>query len=93
MDLSVAPWRKSGRSTSGNCVEVTVVPGSPEVAEHKADADLLFLVRDSKDPNGPKLAFTRSEWDAFVGGVKDGEFDGPASGVISKTDDREVCNA
>jgi len=32
-------------------------------------------VRDSKDPDGPKLVFTRAEWVAFLGGVKDGEFD------------------
>ncbi|MFD8528827.1 HTH domain-containing protein [Streptosporangium canum] len=31
--------------------------------------------RDSKAPDGPKLFFTPSERDAFVGGVKLGEFD------------------
>jgi hypothetical protein len=34
-------------------------------------------VRDSKDPDGPVLKFTGPEWDAFVAGVKDGEFDLP----------------
>ncbi|WP_442811508.1 MULTISPECIES: DUF397 domain-containing protein [unclassified Streptosporangium] len=33
------------------------------------------MLRDSRNPDGPKLFFTRSEWDAFVGGVKLGEFD------------------
>ncbi|MEU4832500.1 DUF397 domain-containing protein [Streptosporangium sp. NPDC023615] len=75
MDLSDAQWRKSGRSTGGNCVEVAVVPGEATTVPHKADSDHLYLVRDSKDPKGPALAFTPSEWDAFVGGVKDGEFD------------------
>ncbi|WP_283133356.1 DUF397 domain-containing protein [Rhizohabitans arisaemae] len=57
-------WRRSSRSnTQGNqCVEVIV--GSTVVA-----------VRDSKDPDGPRLVFTPREWEAFVGGVKDGEFD------------------
>ncbi|MCC5577269.1 DUF397 domain-containing protein [Microtetraspora sp. AC03309] len=32
-------------------------------------------VRDSKDRNGPVLTFTPSEWSAFIGGVRDGEFD------------------
>jgi hypothetical protein len=32
-------------------------------------------VRDSKNPSGPALVFTQAEWDAFVGGAKDGEFD------------------
>lgn len=76
MDLPTVAWRKSGRSTNGgDCVEVAVVPGDPAVAGHKADADELYLIRDSKDPDGPALAFTPSEWSAFVGGVKDGEFD------------------
>ncbi|MEV6324490.1 DUF397 domain-containing protein [Nocardia sp. NPDC051787] len=31
-------------------------------------------VRDSKNPTGPALIFTPSEWDAFTAGVVDGEF-------------------
>ncbi len=59
-----AVWRKSSRSggTGGNCVEVAVI-------------DQMVKVRHSKDPNGPVLTFTPSEWRAFVGGVKDDEFD------------------
>lgn len=30
--------------------------------------------RAAKDPTGPVLAFTPSEWEAFVAGVKDSEF-------------------
>jgi hypothetical protein len=64
MDLSRAQWRKSTRSgSSGNCVEVADnLPG-------------VIAVRDSKNPTGPALIFTLDEWKAFVGGVKDGEFD------------------
>jgi hypothetical protein len=64
MDLSHARWRKSTRSgSSGNCVEVADnLPG-------------VVAVRDSKDRTGPVLTFTPGEWKAFVGGVKDGEFD------------------
>jgi len=63
-DLTGAVWRKSIRSgNGGNCVEVANnLPG-------------IIAVRDSKDPNGPALVFTPSEWAAFTGGVKDGEFD------------------
>jgi hypothetical protein len=35
----------------------------------------LILVRDSKDSDGPVLAFSRLEWWEFVAGVKRGEFD------------------
>ncbi|MCU7729102.1 DUF397 domain-containing protein [Actinoplanes sp. KI2] len=64
MDLSHARWRKSTRSgSSGNCVEVADnLPG-------------VVAVRDSKDRTGPVLTFTPDEWKAFVGAVKDGEFD------------------
>lgn len=38
-------------------------------------ADDEYLVRDRDKPN-VVLTFTRDEWTAFIGGVKDGEFDG-----------------
>jgi hypothetical protein len=34
-----------------------------------------ILIRDSKDPDGPVLVFTRDEWIAFLDGAKAGEFD------------------
>lgn len=63
-ELAHAVWRKSQRSNgANNCVEVAFL-----------DAGRI-AVRDSKNPHGPALLFTRGEWDAFVGGTKDGEFD------------------
>jgi Domain of unknown function (DUF397) len=64
VDLSHAEWQKSSRSgpNCDNCVEVAFVDGA-------------IAVRDSKNPAGPALIFTQDEWDAFVGGAKDGEFD------------------
>jgi hypothetical protein len=38
-------------------------------------ADDVIMVRDSKNVKGPILGFTPGEWDAFVGGVRNGEFD------------------
>lgn len=35
----------------------------------------LVLVRDSKDPDGEQLSFTRAEWAGFLAGAKAGEFD------------------
>jgi hypothetical protein len=34
-------------------------------------------MRDGHDPDGPVLVFDEAEWDAFVAGAKDGEFDLP----------------
>jgi hypothetical protein len=57
-------WIKSSLSFSnGNCVEVASLRGG-EIG-----------VRDSKDSEGPVLRFTPDEWHAFVGGVRNGEFD------------------
>jgi hypothetical protein len=33
------------------------------------------VVRNSMDPNGSKLEFTNEEWNAFITGVKNGEFE------------------
>ncbi|MFC0861681.1 DUF397 domain-containing protein [Sphaerimonospora cavernae] len=65
VDLSKAAWKKSSLSGGGggNCVEVAAnLPG-------------VVAVRHSKNPDGPKLLFTPAEWRAFIGGVKDSEFD------------------
>lgn len=63
-DLPDASWRKSARSGHNGCVEVAFASGR-------------IAVRDSKDRQGPVLVFTSREWEAFVGGVRDGEFDLP----------------
>ncbi|GIH71282.1 DUF397 domain-containing protein [Sphaerimonospora thailandensis] len=76
--VEVGVWRKSSSSANQDCVEVAIADAGEAGVEHKADEERLYLIRDSKDPDGPVLAFTPSEWDAFIGGVKDGEFDGPS---------------
>jgi hypothetical protein len=56
-------WRKASEcSADADCVEV-------------ACGHERYLIRDSKDPDGPVLTFTRDEWAAFVAGVRAGEFD------------------
>jgi hypothetical protein len=57
-------WRRSTFSgNQGNCVEVAELPDGGRA------------VRDSKNPTGPVIAYTAAEWDAFLAGVKAGEFD------------------
>jgi hypothetical protein len=55
-------WRKSSFSAPGSCLEWAMGPSA-------------VLLRDSKDPTGPKLVLTRAEWAAFVAGIKHGEGD------------------
>lgn len=62
-------WYKSSRSNSngtGGCVEVRV-----DVTNHEPE----IRVRDTKDRSSGPLRFTGPEWDAFIAGVKQGEFD------------------
>ena len=76
MESSGDPWPNSRQgATDEECVEVTITDDAAAVSAHKADAGRLILMRDSKDPDGPVLAFTEDEWRAFIAGVKDGEFD------------------
>jgi hypothetical protein len=44
-------------------------------APHKADEPYLYVMYDAANPEAGKLYFTQAEWDAFVLGVRDGEFD------------------
>lgn len=61
MDLTRAGWRKSSYSGNGGntCLEVGAAPRA-------------VAVRDSTDPEGPRLAFTRETWQAFTRTIKTG---------------------
>jgi len=65
MDLTRAEWRKSSYSggNGGTCVEVARnLPG-------------IVAVRDSKNPDGPKLVIPAAGWQAFTASVKAGRYD------------------
>jgi hypothetical protein len=49
--------------SNGNCVEVAQLEGGQ------------VGVRHSHHPGGPVLQFTPAEWDAFLHGARNGEFD------------------
>lgn len=63
--LERAVWRKSSRSNGSggnNCVEVM-------------STSTGVFVRNSRQPAGAMLKFTDAEWEAFLAGARDGEFD------------------
>ncbi len=58
-------WFKSSFSAAGNCVEVAHLPGGG------------VAIRDSKDRSRPPHVYTGPEWEAFLAGARNGEFDRP----------------
>ena len=56
-------WLKAQSSgANGACVEIASTVGK-------------VVIRDSKDPDGPILVYTSREFDAFLDGARNGEFD------------------
>ncbi|WP_326797955.1 DUF397 domain-containing protein [Streptomyces sp. NBC_01808] len=75
-------WRKSSYSESngGNCIEVAAEWRTSSYSESNGGdcvevktTPTAIPVRDSKDPEGPQLAFTPAAWTAFLASVKAGE--------------------
>jgi Domain of unknown function (DUF397) len=64
-DTSGAKWITSRACNNSACVQVAHLAGG------------MVAIRDSKDVTKPAHVFESAEWDAFVAGVKAGEFDLP----------------
>jgi hypothetical protein len=62
-DVADLPWRKSSFSGPNGCVEAAPLNGG------------LIAVRDSKNPQGGHLVYNAHEWQSFLAGVRNGEFD------------------
>lgn len=63
--ITGARWIKSSASNpNGECVEIARVGDE-------------FAMRNSRDPQGPALVYTRAEIAAFVEGARRGDFDFP----------------
>jgi Domain of unknown function (DUF397) len=62
-ELRGVRWQKSSFSANNNCVEMAQLT-SGEIA-----------VRNSRDPDGPVLVYTRGEVEALILGARNGDFD------------------
>ncbi|HVV09861.1 DUF397 domain-containing protein [Amycolatopsis sp.] len=73
LDLESARWQRAepDGEAIADALEFAFVPHS--------DGLTYTALRKSSEPEGTVLIFTPSEWDAFVAGVRDGEFDPPAT--------------
>lgn len=71
-------WTRSTRCGSSACVEVAewthaTPSGSLNCVEaHTHNTEIH--VRDSKNPDGPYLTFTHTEWNTFTTAIRNGEF-------------------
>jgi hypothetical protein len=61
-EKSSMAWRRSTKSTQGNCVEVAVDGGS-------------VLIRDSGNPDGVVLSLPPAVWSAFLAHARSKDFD------------------
>jgi Domain of unknown function (DUF397) len=64
-DLNGLRWFKSSASGGGGCVEVAHLPEGG------------VALRDTKDRTKAAHVYTTDEWQAFLIGAKNGEFDLP----------------
>ena len=62
-ELPDVRWRHAGGADSSSGVELAKLP------------DGQIAVRNSADPDGPALIYTRAEIEALIGGAQDGDFD------------------
>jgi hypothetical protein len=60
MDVTSAEWRKASYSgaNGGNCIEVAAISGG-------------VALRDSKDPDGPRVTVNPDTFREFVASIKD----------------------
>jgi hypothetical protein len=76
IDLAAQVWRRSGRGDGA--IEIAfaraAAPGSPQ----SPASGRWVLMRVTGDPEQRVLVFDRHEWECFLDGARNGEFDGAA---------------
>lgn len=69
IDLPAQAWQRSGGPDGS--IEIAFASAGPDAA----GAGEWVLMRMAGDPAGRVLVYDRNEWECFVDGVKNGEFD------------------
>jgi hypothetical protein len=70
IDPAGLSWQRSGRGSGAIEIAFTSHP--------QAAAEQWVLMRVTGDPDHRVLVFDRNEWQCFLDGVRDGEFDAAA---------------
>jgi hypothetical protein len=76
IDLQAQAWQRSGGGDGGDGTGAIEVAFIPEPGESRTK---WVLMRVGGDPAGRVLVYDRHEWECFLDGVRDGEFDDAAS--------------
>jgi hypothetical protein len=71
IDVAAQRWQRSG--AGDGAIEVAMVTGAGALAGD------WVLMRVAGDPTGRVLVYDRHEWECFLDGVKNGEFDDGAA--------------
>jgi hypothetical protein len=78
IDLAAQAWHRSGRGDGA--IEVAFVRGGGSHPATSADNAEWVLMRVAGDPEQRVLVFDRHEWECFLDGARNGEFDDAAAG-------------
>ena len=74
IDLAAQAWQRSGQGDGA--IEVAFARGTVSGATAPAE---WVLLRVTGDPDRRVLVFDRHEWECFLDGARDGEFDDAAA--------------
>ena len=73
IDLDAQVWQRSG--DADGAIEVAFVPGAAGTGHDDGTATEWVLMRVAGDPGGRVLVYDRHEWECFLDGARNGEFD------------------
>jgi hypothetical protein len=77
IDLAAQVWHRSGRGDGA--IEVAFVRAAGTRSAASADFPEWVLLRVAGDPDRRVLVFDRHEWECFLDGARNGEFDDAAA--------------
>lgn len=83
IDPAAQAWKRSGHGDGA--IEIAVVraagpaPAAPPTAPPTGPAAEWVLMRVTGDPDHRVLVFDRHEWECFLDGARNGEFDAAAA--------------